>query len=136
MVGIKIRVKIDGIKFVLLSSVIQLLCIPMFYWIGYGIGLIFHEPYIRIGSDGIDFYSLTLLYLTWLVIIGIVIITIFQEFIKNEIVITITHLTWFLFIIWMTIGDLKYRPYDYGLILLCVGSTIFTRFLIRRILHK
>lgn len=132
----KTSVKIKGITFVIVSSLIQLLCIPLFYWIGYGIGLMFHEPYVKLGGDGMDFYGLTLYYLTWFVIICIPIITLFQEFMKNELIISILHLTWFAFIIWMTIGDLEHRPYDYGLVLLCVGSTIFTRLLIRRILHE
>jgi len=132
----KSRVKIKGLTFVLVSSLIQLLCIPIFYSIGYGIGLIFHEPYVPVGRDGMDFYGLTLYYLTWFVIICIPIITLFQEFIKNEIVISILHVTWFAFIVWMTVGDLKHRPYDYGLILICVGTTILTRLLIRRIIHE
>lgn len=132
----KNKLKPNRILFILLSSVLQLANIPLFYYIGYGIALLFHKPYVRPGGDGMDFYALTLYHLTWFVIISIPIITIFQELIKNELVITIFHSAWFAFIVWMTFGDLQYRPYDYGLILLCVGTTIPTRIVIRRVLDK
>ena len=132
----KNRIKIEGIGFVLISSLIQLLSIPLFYGIGYRIGLIFHEPYVRIGGDGMDFYYFSLYFLAFFIIICVPIITIFREFLFNEVITTIVHILWLSFIVWFSFGDLKRRPYEYGLLLICIGSTLITRLLIRKLLHK
>tara|TARA_Y100000739_G_C20223243_1_gene290995 strand:+ start:50 stop:454 length:405 start_codon:yes stop_codon:yes gene_type:complete len=123
------------IKRLFISILLQLLLIPISYWIIYAIARVFHEPYVRSGGDGMDFYALTLIYLTWFVIITLPILNLIQVvIIKNKIISTLLHISWFVFIIWFTKGDLKYRPYDYGLILFCVGLTIGTRLLINEII--
>ena len=129
--------KIRGLLFVIITTLIQLALIPVAYLILYGIARIFHEPYVRIdSSDGMDFYPLTLIYLTWFVIISVAITNFFQELFKNEVIITFIHVSWISFIIWFTIGDLHYRPYDYGLILFCITLTIPIRILMRKFLHE
>ena len=129
--------KVRGIPFMIITTLIQLVMILISYWVLYGVATIFHQPYVRLNSsDGIDFYPLTLIYLTWFVIICITITNIIQEMFENEFITTLVHASWIIFIIWFTIGDLYYRPYDYGLILFCIILTIPIRFLIRKRLHQ
>lgn len=129
--------KFRGIQFVIITTLIQLVMILISYWILYGVARIFHEPYVRLNSsDGIDFYPLMLFNLTWFVIICITLTNIIQELFKNEFITTLVHTSWIIFIIWFTIGNLHYRPYDYGLILLCIILTIPIRFLTRKRLHE
>ena len=74
--------KIRGLLFVIITTLIQLALIPVAYLILYGIARIFHEPYVRIdSSDGMDFYPLTLIYLTWFVIISVAITNFFSRII-------------------------------------------------------
>lgn len=129
--------KIRGIPFVIITTLIQLVMILISHWILYGVARMFHEPYVRLNSsDGIDFYPLMLIYLTCFVIICIILTNIIQELFKNEFITTLIHTSWIIFIIWLTIGDLHYRPYDYGLILFCIILTIPIRFLTRKRLHE
>ena|SRR5690554_1065538 len=129
--------KIRGLTFIIITTLIQLVLILVSYWILYGIARIFHEPYVRMSSsDGMDFYGFMLIYLTWFVIISVALTNFIQELFKNEIVTTLLHASWIFFIIWFTIGDLHYRPYDYGLILFCITLTIPIRILTRKFLHE
>jgi hypothetical protein len=122
-------------KKVIISILLQLILIPTSYWLLYAIARIFHEPYVRVGGDGMGFYALTLIYLTWFVVITLPILNLIQAFlIKNEFISTLLHFGWFAFIVWFTQGDLEYRPYDYGLVLFCIGLTIGTRLIINKIL--
>lgn len=122
-------------KKIIISILLQLLSIPFIYWTLYAIALLFHEPYVRTGGDGMDFYGLTLIYLTWFVIITLPILSLIQVFlIINKSVSILLHLGWFVFIVWFTQGDLKYRPYDYGLILFCIGLTIVMRLVINKMI--
>lgn len=110
------------------SIFFQLISIPTLHWILYGIALLFHEPHLRMGSDGMDFYGLTLLYLTGFVIVTLPLLNIIQAYvIKNIWGSVLAHIGWFAFIVWFTKGDLVYRPYDYGLLLFCVGTTIVSK---------
>src|SRR5690554_76303 len=129
--------RIRGIPFVIITTLIQLVMILISYWALYGIARIFHKPYVRLNSsDGMDFYPLMLIYLKWFVIICIALTNIIQELLKNEFITLLAHTSWIIFIIWFTIGDLHYRPYDYGLILFCIILTIPIRFLTRKLLHE
>lgn len=115
------------IKKTAISIVLQLISIPLLYFLLYWIASYFHEPYYRDGG-GVDFYYLTLIYLTWFILITLPILNLIQSYwIKNRNLNILMHIGWFVFIVWYTQGDLSYRPYDYGLILFCVGSTILTR---------
>ena len=128
--------KIRGLTFIIITTLIQLVFILLSYWILYGIARIFHEPFVRMSSsDGMDFYPLTLIYLTWFVIISAMITNFIQELINYELIITFLHATWISFIVWFTVGELHYRPYDYGLILFCITLTIPIRILTRKFLH-
>lgn len=130
--------KLRGTKYIVIASLIQLISIPVLYWIGYGIGRTFHAPSIPGYMDRgiIDFYPFVLKLLTWFTIISIPLITIFREWLKSETATIIVHILWFSFIVWFTFGELKYRPLDYGLILICVGSTIVTRIIISRLIKE
>lgn len=123
------------IKRTVASIVLQLISIPLLYLLLYWIASWFHKPYFRDGG-GMDFYYLTLIYLTWFVLITLPILNFIQFWIKNRALNILIHIGWFAFIVWYTQGDLRYRPFDYGLILFCVGSTIFTRLLFNNITNK
>lgn len=124
-------------KKIIISILVQLLLIPIFYFVLYRFALLFHEPYIPTSGDGMDFYKITIIFLTLFVLITLPILNLIQSFlVKNEIVSASIHFIWFVCIIWFTKGDLLYRPYDFGLIIFCVGFTIFTRLIINKILEQ
>ncbi len=119
---------------VILSILLQIILIPVTYYILYGIARIFHEPNTA-SHGGMDFYKYTLLFLTAYVVITLPVLNWIQHyFIRNARVAVLIHVGWFLLIVWFTRRDLAYRPYDYGLILFCVGLSIVTRPLISRML--
>lgn len=125
------------LKKLTISITIQLASIPVLYWMLYTIAKVFHEPYVRGGSDGMDFYGLTLMCLAWFVALTLPVLNIVIELVvKNKLVSTLIHSAWFIFIATFTIGDLRYRPYDYGLILFCIGTTIGSRLFIERLIGK
>lgn len=120
---------------VTISSLLQLIFIPITYWILYAIARIFHEPHTQMGSDGMDFYPLTLYYLSLFVIVSLPILNLIQAFLLRQTIIPILlHWAWLGLIIWTTRGDLAYRPYDFGIILFVIGLTIGTRLVFNRIL--
>jgi hypothetical protein len=122
-------------KKVIISILLQLISIPISYWVLYAIALIFHEPYVKSGGDGMDFYVMTLILLNWFVIMTLPILNLIQAFlIKDKIISIILHIGWFVFIVYLTKVDLDRRPYDYGLILFCVGLTTVTRLIINKII--
>jgi hypothetical protein len=129
--------KIRGIQFVLITTLIQLVMILLSYVVLYGIARTFHQPYVRMSSsDGMDFYPLMLIYLTWFVIIFVPLTNFIQELFNNEVFATLIHASWIIFIIWFTFGSLKHRPYDYGLILFCIILTLPIRIYSRKLLHE
>lgn len=129
--------KTSGIQFVIVTSIIQLVMILISYGFLYGIASIFHDPYVRTSSsDGMDFYPLVLYYLTWFVIICVTLTNLIQEVFRNTFYVTLIHISWIIFIVWFTIGDLFYRPYDYGLILFCITTTVPFRIYIRKLMHE
>lgn len=118
-----------------ISILLQLISIPILHWFLYGIALLFHEPHFRMGSDGMDFYGLTLIFLTGFVVVTLPLLNIIQAYvIKNKTVSVLGHMGWFAFIVWYTQGDLAYRPYDYGLLLFCVGTTIVSRLIFNKLI--
>lgn len=128
--------KISGIPFVISSILIQLITIPVLNELLYAFASLFHEKHVRTSSsDGMDFYPLTLYFVTISVIIFVLLTTILQEFFKNEWFITGSHALWLSFIIKDTWGDLMFRPYEYGLLLFCIVLTIPIRIQVRKKLH-
>jgi hypothetical protein len=125
------------ILFVIIASIIQLTMIPMLYWILYELASLFHKPYVRLSSsDGMDFYYLMLEYLRVFVVICVVCTNLLQLVIKREIIVSLFHASWVMFIVWFTQGDLSYRPYTYGLLLFCIALTIPTRIIVRKLLYR
>lgn len=121
----------------LMSSVIQLVMIPILYWSLYELASLFHKPYVRLSSsDGMDFYPLMLEYLRVFVVICVLFTQVLQIIIKKELIVSVFHLTWIGFIVWFTQGDLSYRPYTYGLLLFCIALTFPIRLTINRIFVK
>ena len=118
------------------SVIIQLVSIPLLYMTLYNIAIIFHKPTINNGSDRMDFYIFTLYFLTIFVLLTLPVLNFIILKINNEIISILLHIFWFIFIVWFTLGDLHYRPYDYGLILFCVGSTIISRPIIQTIYNS
>lgn len=105
-------------KKIIISILGQLLLIPFFYFMLYEIALLFHKPFIPTNGDGMDFYKITITFLTLFVIITLPLLNLIQTFlVKYEIISVSMHFIWFVFIAWFTKGDLIYRPYDFGLIL-------------------
>ena len=127
--------KVRGIKFIMISILIQCIINFISYLSLYTIASIFHESNVSY-HRGIDFYPLMLMYLTWFVIVCITLTTFVQQFIQNELFITGLHLSWLIFIILFTIGDLKYRPYDFGLIIFCIALTLPVRIITRKYLYN
>ncbi|MGV3613095.1 MAG: hypothetical protein ACO1N0_19195 [Fluviicola sp.] len=128
--------KINGIPFVVVSIVIQLIAIPLLNSMLYSLASLFHEKHVRTStSDGMDFYGFALIFVTISVIIFVLLTTILQEFFKNEGLITLLHASWLSYLINATWGDLMYRPYEYGLLLFCIVLTIPIRILVRKTLH-
>lgn len=116
-----------------LSIFLQLVSIPILYLVSYEIALVFHKPHVSYGSGGMNFYKLTLYFLSYFVAISLPILNVVQHYLlKNNIIAVLIHLGWFATIVWVTESDLTYRPYTYGLLLCCVGSTILSRLLIHK----
>ena len=113
------------------SIFLQLTSIPTLYQVLYAIVLCFHEPYVPIGGDGMDFYVMTLGLLTWFVLLTLPLLNMLIYVLKMKFYLSIlAHAVWMIFIVYHSFSDLKFHPYDYGLVLFCVASTIVTRPLI------
>lgn len=118
---------------VVLSIFLQLLSIPIFYWILYAIAKLFHEP--RTGGDGMDFNELELLYLSAFIIVTLPFLNfVLAYWVPNMLLSILIHLAWIILIVWIFIDDLSYHPYDFGLILFCIGLTLPIRLILIRLL--
>lgn len=96
----------------------------------------FHEPQIRHGGDGMDFYKIILNIIIIAVIVCVFITSIVEEIFTNRFKITIFHLSWIAIILLATSNELERRPYDYGLILFCIFLTVPIRILLNKIFHE
>jgi len=126
-------IKTQGIRYILISSIVQLISILLAHWVIYSVVSNFHKSYVSIdGGEGMG-YMLT--YLIWFVFFSVLLTTIIQEIFRNEFVISSIHVLWILFIIWDTSEELEYRPYNYGLILFCISLSLPVRILLRKFIH-
>ncbi len=122
-------------KRILISTIILLGTIPIIYGVLYAVASLFHEASPE--PSGIDFYPLIIQYLIIYVTISLSVLNIiFIRVIHNPIIKVLIHLIWLTTIIWFLWGDLKYRPYDCGLILFCIGSSLITQPLINNSIKK
>lgn len=129
------KYRYSGISFLIISFFTQIIAIPIIHFILYSIALIFHTPFICEICGGMDLYPLVLIYIFTVNTIITFLLTLLQEILENEFLISGLHLTWYLFVVWFSFGDLKYRPYEHGLLLFCLGLQIPLRILIRKGLH-
>lgn len=114
----------------LLKSLLLLLSIPVLYWTGYKVASLFHTPGVEGGNVA---YGLTLHQLLWVLVFSIPAIVFLHDFrIKKEKVTVWIHLCWFVALCLLTTSTLAYQPYEFGLLLACIGSTIVTRVLLDR----
>lgn len=111
------------VRKVVLSILIQLISIPFFYWILYAIAKLFHEP--RTGGDGLDFYKWGLLFLSAIIIVTLPLLNfVLAYWVRNKLSSILIHLVWIILIVWIFKDELSYHPYDFGLILFCIGLTL------------
>ena len=123
------------IAFVIISSIIQLVFVPIAYKIFHSIAKEVHQSHIRHGGIGMNFYNLMVLYLWWFLAFAFIIVNTIYEIYKSELLASSIHISMFAFIVWFTYGDLQYMPYTHGLLLFCVGLTIPLRILLRKKLY-
>lgn len=121
---------------VIISSLVQLISIPIFYEIGYAFALVFHKPFVRAGRDGMDLYSLGMELTLYFSLLMILITTSLHEWKRNEWLTSSFHLIWILFIVFGTWSDLNHRHYTHSLWLVCIASTIFVRIVFRKMFYK
>lgn len=116
----------------LLKALLLLLSIPLLYWIGYNAARLFHTP--RASGGGVA-YGITLQLLLWVVVLSLPVIVFLHDFwIREERRTVWIHLAWFAALCFLTASALAYHPYEFGLLLACIGSTIITRVLLNRII--
>lgn len=120
----------------LISIFIQLISVPIIYHVSYFFLSFFKEQTIPLNSsDGMDFYGYTLIFATLFLILTTVVINILNLFIENSPLILL-HIAILVLFTKSTWGDLMYRPYDYGLILICIWLSIPLRLIVNKIIYK
>lgn len=82
-----------------------------------------------------DFYAFTLIRVGFFVLFYTIIVTSVREVTKSELLASTMHGVAILFIWSSTENELHHRPYDYGLILVCIALTFPVRRLFRKHLY-
>jgi hypothetical protein len=120
-----------------LSTLFQLFSIPILYNFSYNIALHFHEPYAFRYDMDMDFYEVKMIFLGIFVIISLSILNAIQNHVlNNEALSVILHLVWVFYIFLDTKNELATRPYTHLLVLICIGSTVISRFIFNAIFKK
>lgn len=126
----------SGISFVFISLILQIISVPIIWRILYLIASIFHKQYVCEYCSGDWDYTYKIIdLLFWINIIFTLIIIVLQEYKKSEILTSTAHILWYVFVFWIMYGSLKYRPYEIGLFLFCLGLQIPIRVLIYKKFH-
>lgn len=132
----KSKHRTSGLAYIIISTLIQCSLIPISHELMYSIALLFHEPYVSNGGNGIDFYPLLLGFLVLYCSFLLFLITLAEELLGDSFVLRLIHFLWWAHIVWFTWGEFSYRPYEHLLVVISIGTTILTRPLLRRLLHK
>lgn len=127
---------ISKIKLSFKKTLLLALITYLFYWIGYGVSLIFHDPYIPTHGGPPDFSFIDYLYYSFVGFISLAIITLTQDSFQISWVALVLHILLFCLFIYDTQFNFSYRPYEHLLFSVILGSTIITRPLIDFLLNK
>jgi hypothetical protein len=116
----------------LVKALLLLLSIPLFYYIAFGIASYFHKPV----TDHSDIsYGILLSFLRPIVLISLPALVFLHEgLIKKERISVLLHIGWFVSVCLFAAGALSYKPYRFGLLLACIGSTLVTRVLLNKVI--
>jgi hypothetical protein len=100
------------------------------HWLAFEAIRLIRQPYGMMIGVG---YGITLTFVKWALLIYLPALVFLHEYIirKNRITILL-HVAWFVILCYTTWGLLQTLPYQYGLLLFSIGSTIITRVLISR----
>lgn len=109
----------------LLVNSVQMLLIPLFYSVLYGMASLIHASKENAPANS---YGKTLIFLVVFLSISIPVFTLIESLVRNLKKQIYISVTWFVCIVLLTKDELLYQPYDFGLILFCIGLSTFVKF--------
>lgn len=110
--------------------------IPLFHSLFYYIALVFHKPNLITPHN---FYGLTLLLLFYFILFSIPILAITETLLRNNRNQFIVNGIWFITLILLSIKQIEYQPYDFGLIIFSIFISLLFKFYIKtkiKLLHQ
>lgn len=102
-----------------------MIVVPLFHSFFYNIAIVFHKPNLITPHN---FYGLTLLLLFYFILISIPILAIIETLLRNIRNQFIVSGIWFITLILLSIKEIEYQPYDFGLIIFSIFFSILFKF--------
>lgn len=121
------KIKILILNFIV--NLLQMIMLVLMYQFFYQIALFFHKPN---SITPHNFYGLTLILLTYFIVLSIPVLTIIETLLNNLKKQTFVNWLWILLIIILTFDEITYQPYDFGLIIFCITFSVILKQYLRK----